>query len=171
MREQGNAANNRKQLVIEYLYLDLQTCDRCIGTDTVLERTLDLLRPKLADAGYEVIYRKKEMSTAELACRYRFLSSPTIRLNGYDIFGAIKENNCGCCGKIAGTDIDCRVFEWAGKCYEVPPKKVMAEALLRAIGKTAPPDEGTYVLPDNLKRFYDGKSRPKAHRRHRYGHR
>lgn len=30
-------AVDKKHLRIEYLYLDLNTCDRCIGTDNVLD--------------------------------------------------------------------------------------------------------------------------------------
>ena len=31
----GGETTPEKKVVIEYLYLDLQTCDRCIGTDSV----------------------------------------------------------------------------------------------------------------------------------------
>lgn len=34
-----------RQLRIEYLYLDLNTCDRCIGTDAVLDEVVAVLRP------------------------------------------------------------------------------------------------------------------------------
>ena len=27
---------SNKKILVEYLYLDLKTCDRCIGTDNVL---------------------------------------------------------------------------------------------------------------------------------------
>ena len=37
-------------------------------------------------SGYAVDYRKCEMTTDEIAGQYRFLSSPTIRVNGNDIF-------------------------------------------------------------------------------------
>lgn len=148
-----------KRLVIEYLYFDLNTCDRCIGTDLVLERTLSVLRPALELAGYDISYRKIEMTTADIAQKYRFLSSPTIRLNGNDIFGEIKENSCGCCGEIAGTDVDCRVFEWSGMQYEVPTETVMADAILHAIGKCGDAAECAYTMPENLKRFYEGKAK------------
>ena len=36
-----------KEVIIDYLYLDLQTCDRCIGTDKVLEEVISELTPAL----------------------------------------------------------------------------------------------------------------------------
>lgn len=32
-----------KEINIDYLYLDLNTCDRCVGTDEVLDGVLDVL--------------------------------------------------------------------------------------------------------------------------------
>lgn len=148
-----------KKAVVEYLYLDLQTCDRCIGTDKLLDQVMTILTPSLKLAGYGVEYNKIEMDTLELAERYQFLSSPTIRVNGRDICTSVKENSCGCCSEISGTDVDCRVFEYNGEAYEVPPKEMLANAILYAVfGQLE--DEcycGAYVLPDNLKSFFEGK--------------
>ena len=94
---------NGKEVFVEYLYLDLNTCERCIGTDLELVEVLDILTPALRLAGYDVQYKKIEMSTAELAREHRFLSSPTIRVNGRDIGGLVKENGCGCCSDISGS--------------------------------------------------------------------
>lgn len=149
-----------KTVKIEYLYLDLQTCDRCIGTDQVLEEVIEAMKPTLSLAGYRVEYRKVEMTTPELAVQYRFLSSPTIRVNGQDICSAVQKNGCGCCGQISGTDVDCRVFEYEGQTYEVPPKAMLAEAILRGIFAPAGgPGRDCYALPENLKTFFDGKAR------------
>ena len=148
-----------RPLLIEYLYLDLDTCDRCIGTDAVLDEAVAVLRPALELAGYAVEYQKREMSTPQLAEQYHFLSSPTILVNGQDIFGAVQESNCGCCGEIAGADVDCRVFEYGGKTYEVPTKEMLANAILKSLNVQPTCSCGTYVLPENLKRFYEGKAR------------
>ena len=56
-----------KEIKIDYLYLDLNTCDRCIGTVAVLDELLDTLRPTLEQAGYQVLCQKREISNAELA--------------------------------------------------------------------------------------------------------
>lgn len=148
-----------KKVLVEYLYLDLVTCDRCVGTDQVLEQVIDMLRPVLFEAGYALGYRKKQMATAEDAVKNRFLSSPTIRVNGRDICDSVLENDCGCCGDISGTEVDCRVFEYEGKRYEVPPKAMLIEAILKAtFGPKRKPEKTPYRLPQNLKRFYEGKN-------------
>ena len=43
--------NKIKKIKIEYLYLDLNTCDRCVGTDAVLEEVIDELAPAFDIAG------------------------------------------------------------------------------------------------------------------------
>lgn len=156
----GCDESSGKKVLVEYLYLDLQTCDRCIGTDNVLDEVVMTLTPALKLAGYVVDYKKVEMSTAELAEQYRFLSSPTIRVNGQDICQSVAENSCGCCGEISGTYVDCRVFEYNGETYEVAPKEMVAEAILGAVfSKT---ESGCscdgYELPENLKTFFEGKA-------------
>ena len=151
-----------KKVTIEYLFLDLNTCDRCVGTDAVLDEAVALLRPTLVLAGYQVDYRKQEITNAELAESYRFLSSPTILVNGQDIFGTVVESDCGCCGDIAGVQVDCRVFEHVGKTYEVPTKEMLADAILRTLYNPAACCCGEYQLPENLKRFFEGKEKKAA---------
>lgn len=97
-----------KQISIEYLYLDKKTCSRCMETEGVLENVLSVLAPALELAGYDVILQKMEIENEEMAASHHFLSSPTIRVNGKDIFQSIEENSCGCCSDISGTDVDCR---------------------------------------------------------------
>ncbi|BAK97903.1 hypothetical protein OBV_07050 [Oscillibacter valericigenes Sjm18-20] len=148
-----------KKIVVEYLYLDLQTCDRCIGMDAVLDEAMATLTPALKLYGYEVVYYKIEIKTAELAEQFKLISSPTIRVNGQDICGIVKENSCGCCSEISGTDVNCRVFEYRGERYEVPPRELLAEAILKTIfAKTDDCACGNYQLPDNLKSFFQGKT-------------
>lgn len=155
----GTLEHSDKKLLVEYLYLDLQTCDRCIGTDKVLDEVLLVLNPALSLAGYEVVYNKILMETAEIAIKHRFLSSPTIRINGHDICQAVSESNCGCCSEISNTDVDCRVFEFNGENYEVPPKEMLAEDILKAVFLQAAKENPfiEYELPDNLKQFFQGK--------------
>lgn len=150
-----------KKVVVEYLYLDLNTCDRCVGTDHELDEVMMVLTPALELAGFKVEYNKVEMATAEIAKHRQFLSSPTIRVNGVDIGGPVRENSCGCCSEISGTDVDCRVFEHDGQSYEVPPREMLAEAILRAAFSVSAGGCacGDYELPENLKTFYEGKAK------------
>lgn len=157
----GCGSASEKKIVVEYLYLDLQSCDRCIGTDNVLDEVMMTLTPALQMAGYEVEYKKIKMETSELAAQYRFLSSPTIRVNGQDICQSVAENSCGCCSEISGTDVDCRVFEYNGEAYEVAPKEMLAESILQAVfGQSETGCScGDYKLPENLKIFFEGKTK------------
>jgi NAD-dependent dihydropyrimidine dehydrogenase PreA subunit len=148
-----------KTVQVEYLYLDLNTCERCIGTDQELREVLLTLSPALALAGYAIEYRKVEMTTRELAMQHRFLTSPTIRVNGCDICATVAENDCGCCGEISGTQVDCRVFEYDGETFEVPPKAMLAESILSVVfgNQTEIQPQGGYTMPENLRSFYEGK--------------
>ena len=94
-----------------------------------------------------------------MAKRHKFLSSPTIRVNGQDICVSFKENNCGCCSEISGTEVDCRVFEYNGETFEVPPKEMLGDAILKTVfgHKGSERSCGGYELPENLKRFFEGK--------------
>lgn len=150
---------SKKVVKVEYLYLDLKTCERCIGADAVLENVLKELKGAFRLAGYTIEYKKVQIKTAEMAQAYRFLSSPTIRVNGRDICGSVQENNCGCCGDIAGTQVNCRVFSYNGKKYEVPPKEMLAQRILKLAFQPQLPSLHIrkYVLPKNLKNFFDGK--------------
>lgn len=148
-----------RKIKVEYLYLDLNTCERCVGTEDILADVVLKLTPALELAGYKITYEKKEMTDAQTATEYRFLSSPTVRVNGRDVNTEVRENSCGCCSDISGCDVDCRVFELDGKSYEVPPEAVLADALLRSI--FGPPKRAMtrreYQLPENLVTFYAGK--------------
>jgi MinD superfamily P-loop ATPase containing an inserted ferredoxin domain len=155
----GENKNAEKKVLIEYLYLDLKSCGRCIGTDTVLDEVLTVIAPALSLAGYQAAVRKTEIETAEMAAKYKFLASPTIRVNGRDIFKTVTENACGCCSNISGSSVDCRTFEYKNETYEVPPKELIAKAVLQCVFGN-PSDEISseeYALPQNLKDFFAGK--------------
>lgn len=160
-QKQRCRSSKKKGITIEYLYLDLNTCARCVGTDSVLEDVIKVLTPAFALAGYGISYRKTQIATEEDAILHRFVSSPTIRVNGTDICNSVQENNCSCCGDIAGTQVNCRVYSYKGKLYEVPPAEMIAEAILKTAfqPKVFSFRLRKYVLPDNLKKFFDGKTR------------
>lgn len=152
-----------KVVKIDYLYLDLNTCDRCVGTDAVLEKVIKELAPAFKLAGYRISYKKTEIATRQDAIANRFVSSPTIRVNGIDICSEVKESDCGCCGEISGTQVDCRVFEYNGKLYNIPPQAMLAEAILKkAFASKKENSSETYELPENLKKFFAGKKTKKS---------
>lgn len=147
-----------KMLNVDYLYLDLQRCDRCQSTDQRLEEALELLRPVLLKLGYSFKLNKIHMSTKDLALKYRFLSSPTIRINNFDLFETVTENECGCCSEISGHATDCRTFEEEGQTVNAPSVKLLIEKiLLHILNKPKVNDLKPYVLPENLELFYQKK--------------
>lgn len=146
-----------KKVLIEFMYIDLTTCDRCLGTDSSLDEAIAEASMFLQNAGYAIEVRKILVETEKQAEELEFVSSPTIRINGRDIQLDSKESKCGCCGEIAGQDIDCRVWVWQGKEYTTPPKALIIDAILRSIyGAKRPPASRSRSreVPDNLKRFF-----------------
>ncbi|MEA4972461.1 MAG: DUF2703 domain-containing protein [Candidatus Metalachnospira sp.] len=160
----GCEAASKKVIEIEYLYLDLETCDRCVGTDKILDEVINILAPAFQLAGYDVKYNKMKIETEQLAKQYQFVSSPTIRVNGQDICQSVSENICGCCSDISGTDVDCRIFEYNGETYEIPPKEMLAETILRIAfnGYDKDCSSDDYEIPENLKTFFEGKKNKKC---------
>jgi len=160
---------SRDRLVIDFLYLDLEVCKRCQGAENSLESAVDDVKCVLEMAGIEVVVNKINVINEELAKKYHFVSSPTIRINGRDIQLEVKENSCQSCGDLCGDKVNCRVYVYKGQEYTVPPKEMIVEAILREVfgGKKkeshrAEEKQEKYVLPENLRRFYEGlKSKPK----------
>ena len=153
---------NKRQITIDFLYLDLSVCTRCQGTDTVLDEALAEVSKVLQATGAEVILSKINVNSEELAVAYKFISSPTIRVNGHDIQMEVKESLCESCGDLCGDEVDCRVWVYQGKEYTVPPKGMIIEAILKEVyggnqGKNVIEQE--YVIPENLKRFYSALER------------
>lgn len=148
-----------KEILIDFLYLDLEVCTRCQGADTNLDEAIADVRHVLQAAGVSVKVNKVNINTEELAIQYQFVSSPTIRINGRDIAVDVKENLCESCGDLCGDSVDCRIWTWQGVDYTQPPKPMIINALLQAVyGAPAESNDKavpSYQLPDNLRKFYD----------------
>ena len=146
----------KRRIVIDFLYLDLSICTRCQGTDTSLDEALAEVSKVLEATGFEVDVNKINVTTEELAVEHKFVSSPTIRVNGRDIQMEVEESLCESCGDLCGEEVDCRVWVYQGKEYTVPPKAMIIEAILKEIygGNDNKQAEQEYIMPENLKRFY-----------------
>lgn len=150
-------------ITIDFLFLDLTTCTRCVGTDHSLEAALGIVRDVLGATGAVVAVRKTLVETAEQARDLRFVSSPTIRINGRDIALDLKETPCGseACS-CDGDPIACRVWTYRGREYTEAPVGLIVDAVLGELyGGVARPRPGapeTYELPENLESFFAGES-------------
>jgi len=155
-------ATSAEKLIIDFLFLDLTTCTRCRGTDRSLEAGLAAVGDVLAAAGVEVEVRKVHIRSAAEARAWRFVSSPTVRINGVDIAVELRESSCGseACVDGCGDHIDCRVWVFGGREYTEPPRELIVDAVLRQMyGQlTAQFENQPYELPDNLQRFFATRS-------------
>ncbi len=158
-----------KQVEIDFLYLDLSTCTRCLATDDALDEALSALSDVLCLLDYELRVNKLEMTTRALAEEYRFESSPTIRVNGVDICHDVVENECEDCGDLCGETVDCRVFIFEGVHYEKPPAKMIADGILRILFGESEPKVQAYALPKNLADFYKSKAVQNAKKKLHFG--
>jgi hypothetical protein len=139
------------------LFLDLDVCKRCQGADSSLDDALTDVSKVLEAAGVEIVLNKINVISEELAIQHKFVSSPTIRVNGRDIQMDFRESTCESCGNLCGEDVDCRVWYYQGKEYTAPPKAMIIEAILKEVYGSGLGDkqiEAEYSLPDNLHKFY-----------------
>ena len=90
----------KRQIIIDFLYLDLSVCKRCQGTETNLEDAVNEVSTVLRTAGFDIVVNKININSRELAIEHHFLSSPTIRVNGRDIALEVKESSCKECGDL-----------------------------------------------------------------------
>jgi hypothetical protein len=148
-----------KTLDIDFLYLDLNTCERCLSVNETLKEALEILSSVFDTLGYRVRVNSVNIMSKKLAEQYRFVSSPTIRVNGVDICNEVKESDCADCGDLCGDSVDCRVFVYEDKEHEQPPVAMIVDGILDAIYGQKPREDQLYMLPDNLRKFFAGMNR------------
>lgn len=148
-----------KVLEVEFLYLDLNSCQRCRGSDRHLDEALEIISPVLKAIDVEIHVHRIKIDTVEMAMRHRFLSSPTFRVNGRDFSEAIEESDCLECGDICKTQVDCRVWTYRGKTTTEMPKAFIIDSVFSYLYGSSLEDikPKDYHLPQNLKKFFDGK--------------
>ena len=155
-------ATSADKLIIDFLYLDLTTCTRCRGTDRSLDSGLAAVKDVLRAAGVEVELRRVHIRSEAQARAWRFVSSPTVRINGADIAVELRESSCGseACVDGCGDHVDCRVWVFGGREHTEPPVELIVDAVLRQVygQPTAQVEDRPYELPDNLQRFFAGNS-------------
>jgi hypothetical protein len=150
----------KKTIMIDFLYLDLSVCERCQGTENNLDDAIKEVSVVLKAAGYDIVVNKVNITSKELAIKYDFVSSPTIRINGNDIALEVKESTCKECGDLCGDNVDCRVWSYDGALYSEPPKALIVNAILKEVyadTNTTTIKKAEYKLPHNLEVFFDGK--------------
>ena len=161
------AAEPRK-LDIDFLFLDLNTCTRCVGTNTNLEKALAAVAHVLNLIGVEQKLNKVLIDSAEKAQTHRFVTSPTIRVNGRDIALETKESRCDACTDLCGCNegTQCRVWSYRGEEYTEAPEAMIVEAVLQEVFR--PPQLASAAaaqnpaVPENLQKFFAGQAAKNA---------
>jgi hypothetical protein len=153
----------KKKVTIDFLYLDLESCEPCQGSEGNLEGALNEISTILGATGAEVELNKVHVTSYDEAVQLGFVSSPTIRVNGQDLALEVRESHCSSCSDISGTETFCRVWDFEGKEYKAAPKALIAEAVLKAVyggvtqQDTRSPDSGQEAKSlANLKSFFEG---------------
>ncbi len=152
----------RRNLDIEFMYLDLSVCKWCQSTESNLDEAITEVAQVLKTTGVEVNVIKIHIQSEEQARNLGFVSSPTIRINGQDIQLEVKEALCDSCGDLCGDSVDCRIWTYQGKEYTAPPKGMIIDAILREVygGTRGNADsEVRTEVPENLQKFFAGKRR------------
>ncbi len=162
-RQSENTPPDLRVVNIDFLFLDLSVCTRCQGTEGSIEDSLNQVSGFLKEIGYEVKVNKAHIETEDQAVEHRFVSSPTIRVNGRDIQMEIRESHCSSCSSLTdGASVDCRLWYYKGKEYSVPPREMIINAVMNEIYNRREPgdiagEEKHFALPDNLHEYFVNK--------------
>ena len=146
-----------RSIAIDLLYLDLSTCQRCQGTDANLDRALQMVEHVVSATGTDVTVRKIRVDSLEQARELRFLSSPTIRVNGGDIAFEVLESECGSDACDCAPGASCRMWRYRGEEYSAAPVGLIVDVILAELygGASRPDPVATpYEAPDNLVRIF-----------------
>ena len=65
--------DGRNKIIIDFLFLDLNICTRCQGTDTSLEEAIADVAKVLQLTGTEVVVNKIHINSKVKAIRYKFI--------------------------------------------------------------------------------------------------
>ena len=168
-----------KVLEVDFLFLDKSVCEPCGGTEDALSKAIDLVKMPLNNMGIVTKVNKIHVLNNKIAIAEKFVTSPTIRVNGKDIDPAQTEDDCPSCGTLAGDNIsvDCRTWHWQNEVFQSAPvgkivEEIMSAAVLLSAGeggccvKTCCSEDSMgetetleeFVLPDNLKVFFDARN-------------
>lgn len=154
---------SRRTITVDFLYLDNQTCERCMGTETALETALERVEPIFDALDIGITVRDIHISTLEAAEATQLAVSPTIRINGQDVQPDYIENTCDTCGDLCGCvgDVDCRLWQYRGEEHTTAPVELLIEALIQAIAPNQPQfdrsrESQAYQISSNVQSFFEG---------------
>jgi hypothetical protein len=153
-----------RTLNIQLLAIDLSTCSRCTGSLSNIEQAIATLQPVLASTGTVIQFQKILVESEAQAAQLRFVSSPTIRVNGHDIILETTESRCGDCSDLSGSaqGTACRTWSYQGGSYTEAPVGMIVDAILREIYQgdgSVPVISHPIEVPQNLQQFFQDKAK------------
>ena len=89
-------------LRLDFFYFDMQSCQRCKETDRNLQDAVDELGSKVK------IVKHKLKDHAGFVEGFGKVVSPSMFLNGKDIFSKTDTSSCGECSDLCGKSVNCR---------------------------------------------------------------
>lgn len=87
---------------IDFFYYNLQTCTRCQDTYHNLTQALQELNVRIK------IHKHKLHDHEEDVKGFGHVVSPSIFVNGKDIFLSVETSSCSECSDLCGASVDCR---------------------------------------------------------------
>ncbi len=156
------------QVDVDFLFLDLNTCTRCVGTNENLDIAIDSVKQTLGLTGVQLNVNKVLIDSEEKAQAHRFVTSPTIRVNDRDIALETKESQCDSCSDLCACEegTNCRVWIYQGQEYTEAPVAMIVDALLKEVyGLPQKPADALVEygeVPENLQHFFASQSQQVA---------
>jgi hypothetical protein len=126
-----------RDVTVELLYLDRESCGRCRATEAAVVGALTTVRPALALAGAGVVLDRRHVDSAATARAVDMAVSPTVRVSGRDLQPEFETSDCECSGD---EPVPCRVWQYGGRDHESPPFGLIVDAVVRAAYGLVPTD-------------------------------
>jgi hypothetical protein len=129
----SESSNQKKQIKIEFLFLDQEACDSDKTSEKNVLEALKEVSSLLRSAKVEISLQRIQIETLEQSIALGFQNSPTIRVNGQDIKLNYTSRTCLSCGENRNTETSCRLWNLQGTGYQYLPKALLVGAILQEI--------------------------------------
>lgn len=106
------------EMKIELLYL--MDCPYCL-------KTKKILRDVIKNLGLNVKVEEILIDSKTKAKKYKFVGSPTVRINGKDIQESVTKHLCKPCSNVIAPCTTCRTYTFKRRIYNYPPKEMIKE--------------------------------------------
>lgn len=121
-------------MIMKVQLLYILDCPWCV-------KTKELIKEGLKELGVKADIEEILVDSEEKARKYKFVGSPTVRINGKDVQEEVSKGRCLPCEELAEYEEEttefvkqecicgCRIYFYKGKQYPYPPKEMIKEAI------------------------------------------